>query len=97
MKLKPYNIMIEFFNVPLILACNLNLLNVHFFPQVLQVLAPRITPTGRFPTSKGTKAISAMPCPKNASSVKRFPGIVGYFRDYVRDMSNRTKHLRAFL
>ena len=57
----------------------------------------RITPTGRFPTTKGTEAISAMPRPKNVSAVKRFLGMVGYFREYVWDMSNRTKHLRALL
>ena len=68
-----------------------------FFSQDLQVLGHRITPTGRFPTSKGTETISAMPRPKNVSGVKRFLGMVGYFRDYVRDMSNRTKHLRALL
>ena len=38
-----------------------------------------------------------MPHPKNVSGVKRFLGMVGYFRDYVRDMSNRTKHHRALL
>ena len=63
-----------------------------FFPQNFQVLRHRITPTGRFPTSKGTEAISAMPCPKNVSGVKRFLGMVGYFREYIRNMSNRTKH-----
>ena len=68
-----------------------------FFSQDLQVLGRHITPTGRFPTTKGTEAISAMPRPKNFSAVKRFLGMVGYFCDYVRDMSNRTKHLHALL
>ena len=36
-----------------------------------------------------------MPRPKNVSAVKRFLGMVGYFREYVWDMSNRTKHLHA--
>ena len=67
------------------------------FSEDLQVLGHRITPTGRFPISKGTEAISAMPRPKNVSGVKRFLGMVGYFRDYVQHMSNRTKHLRALL
>ena len=96
MKLKPYNIMIKFFNVPLTLAYNLNLLNVHFL-QDLQVLGHHITPTGRFPTSKGTEAISVMPYPKNVLGVKRFLGMVGYFHDYVQHMPNRTKHLCALL
>ena len=68
-----------------------------FFSQDLQVLEHRITPTGRFPTTKGTEAISAMPRPKNVSAVKRFLGMVGYFHEYLRDMSNRTKHLRTLL
>ena len=67
------------------------------FSQDLQVLGHRITPTGRFPTSKGTEAIFAMPRPKNVSGVKRFLDMVGYFRDYVLDMSNCTKHLRPLL
>ena len=56
-----------------------------------------ITPTGRFPTTKGMEAISAIPRPRNVSVVKRFLGMVGYFREYVWDMSNRTKRLRALL
>ena len=68
-----------------------------FFSQDLQVLGHSIILTGRFPTSKGTEAISAMPRPKDVSGVKRFLSMVGYFRDYVRDIPNRTKHLHALL
>ena len=32
-----------------------------FFSQDLEILGHRVTPLGRFPTSKGTEAISAMP------------------------------------
>ena len=38
-----------------------------------------------------------MPRPHNVSSVKRFLGMVGYFRDYVQNMSTRGKHLRSLL
>ena len=68
-----------------------------FFSQDLEILGHRVTPLGRFPTSKGTEAISAMPHPRNVSSVKRFLGMVNYFRDYVRNMASRTKHLRSLL
>ena len=68
-----------------------------FFSQGLEVLGHRVTPLGWFPTSKGTEAISAMPHPHNVSSVKRFLGMVNYFRDYVRNMASRTKHLRSLL
>ena len=50
-----------------------------------------------FPTSKDTEAISAMPRPHNVSSVKRFLGMIGYFQEYVQNMSSRTKHLRSLL
>ena len=68
-----------------------------FFSENLEILGHRITPECRYPTQKGTKAISAMPHPHNVSSLKRFLGMVGYFRDYVKNMSTRTKHLRALL
>ena len=68
-----------------------------FFSQDLLILGHRVTPLGRFPTSKGTEAISAMPRPRNVSSVKRFLGMVNYFRDYVRNMASRTKHLNSLL
>ena len=49
------------------------------FSQDLEILGHCVTPLGRFPTSKGTEAISAMPHPRNVSGVKRFLGIVNYF------------------
>ena len=35
--------------------------------------------------------------PHNVSSVKRFLSMVNYFRDYVRNLASRTKHLRSLL
>ena len=43
-----------------------------FFSQNLEILGHRVTPLERFPTSKGTEAISAMPRPHNVSSVAIF-------------------------
>ena len=43
------------------------------------------------------EAISAMPRPHNVSSVKCFLGMIGYFREYVRNMSSCTKHLHSLL
>ena len=68
-----------------------------FFSQDLEILGHCVTPSGWFPTYKGTEAISAMPCPHNVSSVKRFLGIVNYFRDYVHNMASRFKHLHSLL
>ena len=68
-----------------------------FFSQHLEILGHRITPLGRFPTSQGTEAISAMPHSYNVSSVKRFLGMVNYFLDYVLNMASRTKHLHSLL
>ena len=68
-----------------------------FFSQDLEILGHHVTPLGRFPTSKGTEAIPAMPRPHNVSSVKRFLGMVNYFKDYVRNMASHTKHLHSLL
>ena len=38
-----------------------------------------------------------MPRPHNVSAVKRFLGMVGYLRDYIRNMSTHTKFLRSLL
>ena len=68
-----------------------------FFSDNLEILGHRITPEGRFPTEKGTEAILSMLCPHNVSSVKCFLGMVGYFRDHVRNMSTRTVNLCPLL
>ena len=68
-----------------------------FFSQDLEILGHCVTPLDRFPTSKGTEAISAMPCPHNVSSLKRFLGMINYFRDYVHNMASRSKHLHSLL
>ena len=68
-----------------------------FFSQDLQVLGRRITPLGHFPTQKGTEAISDMPRPAKVNGVKRFLGMVGYFREYIPNMSKRSVRLRTLL
>ena len=68
-----------------------------FFSDNLEILGHRITPEGRFPTQKGTEAISSMPRPHNARAVKRFLGMVGHFRHHVINMSARKVHLRSLL
>ena len=39
----------------------------------------------------------SMPLPHDVSSVKRFLGMVGYYRDHVCDMATRTVYLRSLL
>ena len=68
-----------------------------FISQDLQVLGHRITPQGRFPTQKGTEAVSDLPRPTKVNGVKRFLGMVGYFREYVPNMSERSVKLRTLL
>ena len=68
-----------------------------FFSDNLEILGHCITPEGRFPTEKGTEAILSMPCPHNVSYVKRFLGMVGYFGDHVRNMSNCMVNLHSLL
>ena len=65
------------------------------FSSDLEILGHTITPVGRFSISKGTNAITNMPRPHNVSAVKLFLGMVGYFRDYIRNMSMCTKFLRS--
>ena len=67
----------------------------YFFSENLEILGHRITPAGCFLTAKGTEAIVNMPRPHNARGVKRFIGMVGYFREYIENMSTRTQHLRS--
>ena len=68
-----------------------------FFSKSLDILGHQITPEGRRPSQKGTEAISKLSIPKTVTHVKRFLGLVGYFRDYIKNMSNRTVHLRNLL
>ena len=68
-----------------------------FFSDNLEILGHHITLKGCFPTEKGTEAILSMPHPHNVLSVKHFLGMVGYFRDHVRNMSNRIVNLRSLL
>ena len=68
-----------------------------FFSTDLTVLGHRITPFGRFPSEKGTKAISNFPPPKTATQLKRFLGMVGYFREYISNLSTRCENLRTLL
>ena len=66
-----------------------------FFSRDLEILGHRNTPQGRYPTTKGTEVILKMPRPHNVKVVRRFIGMVGYFREYIKDMSMRIYHLRA--
>ena len=63
----------------------------------LEILGHRIIPAGRFPTAKGTEAIVSMPRTPSARAVKRFIEMVGYFREYTKNISTRTQHLRSLL
>ena len=86
----------KYFSLRLSLVFSLSHLSVSFSSD-LEILGHRITPVGRFPISKGTNAITNMPRAHNVSAVKRFLGMVGYFRDSIRSMSMRTKFLRSLL
>ena len=67
------------------------------FSTNLQLLGHRITPEGSFPTDKGTESISSFPRPHNVSSLKQFLGMIGYFREYIRNMSQRSQNLHSLL
>ena len=63
----------------------------------MDTLGHQITHEGRRPSQKGTEAISKLSIPKMVTHVKRFLRLVGYFRDYIKNMSNRAVHLRNLL
>ena len=68
-----------------------------FFATSVDILGPQITPDGRRPTSKGIEAIINLPSPKNTTELKKFLGMVGFPREYIRNMSARTLHLPSLL
>ena len=64
----------------------------------MSILGHQITPEGVVDASqKGTEAISKLNIPKTVAHVKRFLGLVGYFRDYIKNVWNPTVHLRNLL
>ena len=68
-----------------------------FFAKKLNVLGHTVTEEGMIPNDKELEAILHMPTPSNAAAVKRFLGLCGYFRDYIRNMSSRAQAFRKLL
>ena len=75
----------------------LKLTKCKFFATTVDILGHQITPDGRRPTSKGIEAIINLPSPKNTTELKKFLGMVGFLREYIRNMSTRTLHFRSLL
>ena len=69
----------------------------NFFATTIDILGHQITPDGRRPTSKGIEAITNLPTPKSTTELKKFLGMVGFLREFFRNMSARTLHLRSLL
>ena len=70
---------------------------MYIFAREIEILGHLVTQEGRTPISRGVEAILSMPSPTNISSVKRFLGLCGYFRDFIPSMSTRTQALRSLL
>ena len=68
-----------------------------FFATAVDILGRQITPDGRRPTLKGIESVINLPSPKNTTELKKFLGMVGFLRDYIRNMSARTLRLRSLL
>ena len=68
-----------------------------FFATIIDILGHQITPDGRRSTSKGIEAIINLPSSKNTIELKKFLGMVGFLREYFRNMSTGTLHLRSLL
>ena len=67
------------------------------FAKNIDILGHKITQEGRYPSDKGVKAILNLPHPRNRTEVKRFLGMCGFFKEYIRNMSARTFNLRNLL
>ena len=63
----------------------------------LDILGHHISSEGRKPTNSGITAIAEMPRPTTPNEVKRFLGLVGYFREYIQNMHFPTSYLRSLL
>ena len=68
-----------------------------FFAREIEILGHHETQEGRTPISRGVEAILSMPTPTNTSTVKRFLGLCGYFKDFIPCMSTRRQALRSLL
>ena len=63
----------------------------------LDILGHHISSEGGKPTNSGITAITEMPRPTTPTEVKRFLGLVGYFREYIQNMHSRMSYLRSLL
>ena len=68
-----------------------------FFATKLDGLGHHVTQEGHFPTEKGVEAIRNFPRPQNATAVKTFLGMCGFFRSYIPNFSNWSLHSRSLL
>ena len=68
-----------------------------YFATELNGLGHHVTQEGHFPTEKGVETIRNFPCPQNATAVKKFLGMCGFFRSYIPNFSNWSLQLHSLL
>lgn len=68
-----------------------------FLKKEVSFLGHIVTEQGVKPNADKIKAIRNWPIPRNQKELKRFLGILGYYRSFVRDFSKITKPLMAQL
>ena len=59
----------------------------------LEVLGHIVTPQGRTPVRDKIEAITKVSPPTDVHEVRRFLGMTGYYRRYIRNYSHRAKAL----
>lgn len=75
----------------------LNLNKCKFTLTEIKYLGHKITREGIYPDESHTSAIRNMPKPENYKDLERFLGLVNYVGKFVKNMSDKTHHLRQLL
>src|SRR6185312_2293854 len=65
-----------------------------FLMSSMEYLGHTVTSEGITPSEAKIKAVVNMPVPQNASDIRRFLRMGGFYRKYICNFSQRTWHLR---
>ena len=69
----------------------------HFFKESLTYLGHEISAKGMLPGQEGIKSIAEMAPPTTVTGVRRFIGVTGYFRQFIKNFAQIAKPLQDLL